>query len=54
MNKPLFYCTFAFSSICSASLYKYHDMKNPATKLVIFMTGSTLLVSGLTLLKKIK
>ena len=54
MNKTLGVCTFVFSSICGASLYQHNDMKNPATKLVAFMTGSTLLVSVLTLFKKIK
>ena len=54
MNKSLFACSLAFSSVCGASLYKHHDWKDPATKLVAFMSGSTLLVSGLTLLKKIK
>lgn len=54
MNRSLFYCSSAFSSICGASLYQHNDMKNPATKLVVFMTGSTLLVSVLTLFKKIK
>ena len=54
MNRPLFYCSLAFSSVCGASLYKHHDRKNPATNLVVFMTGSTLLVSGLAFFKKIK
>ena len=54
MTKTLGVCTFVFSSICGASLYQHNDMKNPATKLVVFMTGSTLLVSVLTLFKKIK
>jgi hypothetical protein len=54
MNKPLFACSLAFSSVCGASLYKYHDWKDPATKLVAFMSGSTLLVSGLVFFKKIK
>jgi hypothetical protein len=54
MNKPLFACSLAFSFVCGASLYKYHDWKDPATKLVAFMSGSTLLVSGLVFFKKIK
>ena len=54
INRSLLYCSFAFSSVCGASLYKYHNMNDPGTKLVVFMTGSTLLVSGLTLFKKIK
>lgn len=54
MNIPLLYCSLAFSSVCGASLYKYHNINEPATKLVVFMTGSTLLVSGLTFFKKIK
>jgi hypothetical protein len=54
MNRPLFYCSSVFSSICGASLYKHHDWEDPATKLVAFITGSTLLVSVLTLFKKIK
>ena len=54
MNRPLFYCNFACSFMCGASLYKYNDMKNPATKLVVFMAGSTGVVSVLTLFKIIK
>jgi hypothetical protein len=54
MNKPLFACSLAFSSVCGASLYKYHDWKDPATKLIAFMSGSTLLVSVLTLIGKLK
>jgi hypothetical protein len=54
MNRPLFYCSLAFSSVCGASMYKHHDWKDPATNLVAFMTGSTLLVSGLAFFKKIK
>ena len=54
MNKSLIACSLAFSSLCGASLYKHHDNKDPATKLVAFMTGSTLLVSGLAFFKKIK
>jgi len=54
MNKQLVAWSFAFSSICGASLYKHHDWKDPATKLVVFMTGSTLLVSGLAFFRKIK
>ena len=54
MNKSLITCSLAFSSLCGASLYKHHDYKDPATKLVAFMSGTTLLVSGLAFFKKIK
>lgn len=54
MNKPLVACSLVFSSFCGASLYKYHDWKDPSTKLVAFMSGTTLLVSGLAFFKKIK
>lgn len=54
MNRPLFYCSLAFSSVCGASLYKHHDVKNHATKLVVFMGGSSIIVSGLTFCKKFK
>jgi hypothetical protein len=54
MNKSLFTCSLVFSSVCGASLYKHHDWKDPATKLVAFMSGSTLGVSVLTLIGKLK